>query len=204
MIIHNINQSTEEWQALRLGKFTASNFHIFLGSSQTRTNEIYKKAAERITNKKCDQDFFKNGHIDRGHELEPIAREAYTFETGNEVEEVGFIELDDFVGCSPDGLINGKGLLEIKCLDNHGFIKVKNKNYIAPMHKTQIQFCLMVTDREYFDYVIFNPNFGDKGLIIKRVERDEEYIEKIKIALDKAKKEVLEEIKLFNRNINYL
>lgn len=200
MIIHNINQSTEEWQALRIGRFTASNFHVFLGNSQTRTNEIYKKAAERLTGKKCDQDNFKNGHTERGHELEDLAREAYTFETGNEVEQVGFIELDDFVGCSPDGLINGKGLLEIKCLDNHGFIKARNKDYIAPTHKTQIQFCLMVTGREYLDYVIFNPNFGDRGLVIRTVERDEEYIDKIKDALEKAKNEVIKEIELFSKN----
>jgi len=200
MIIYNINQSTEEWQALRIGKFTASNFHIFLGNSQTRTNEIYKKAAERLTGKKCDQDNFRNGHTERGHELEDLAREAYTFETGNEVEQVGFVELDDFVGCSPDGLINSKGLIEIKCLDNHGFIKAKNKDYIAPIHKTQIQFCLMVTNREYLDYVIFNPNFGDKGLIIRTVERDEEYIDKIKDALEKAKNEVIKEIELFSKN----
>lgn len=202
MIIHNINQSSEDWHALRVGKFTASNFHIFLGNSQTRTNEIYKKAAERLTGKKCDQDFFKNGHTDRGHELEPIAREAYTFETGNEVEEVGFIELDDFVGCSPDGLVNGKGMVEIKCVDNHSFLKVKNKDYIDPKHKTQIQFCLMVADREYFDYVIFNPNFGDKGLLIKRVERDEEYIARIKEALERAKMEVIKEIETFKNKVN--
>lgn len=197
MIIHNCEQNSEEWHNLRLGRFTGSNFHIFLGNSQTRTNEIFKKASERITGKKCDQDSFRSIHTDRGHELEAVARDAYFFETGNMVEEVGFIEFDDLTGCSPDGLVGKDGMVEIKCVDNHTFVKIKNKNYINPMHKTQIQFCLMVANRKYFDYIVFNPNFGDKGLIIKRIERDEEYIKKIKIALDKAIDEVKKEIELF-------
>ena len=58
----------------------------------------------------------------------------------------------------------------------------------------------MVTNREYLDYVIFNPNFGDRGLIIRTVERDEEYIDEIKDALEKAKNEVIKEIELFSKN----
>ena len=33
----NVEQGTPEWDALRLGKFTASSFHTFLGKSQTKT-----------------------------------------------------------------------------------------------------------------------------------------------------------------------
>jgi len=49
MEIHNIEQGTDKWRELRYGRLTASDFHIFMGSSSTRTNLIWKKAAERIT-----------------------------------------------------------------------------------------------------------------------------------------------------------
>ena len=199
-IIKDIEQGSKDWFDLRLGKLTASNFHLFLGNSKTRKTEIEKKAAEIITKKRCDQDNFRNIHTDRGHELEPIARDAYTFETGNNIEEVSFILGDDFTGCSPDGLVGDDGLIEIKCLDNHIFLAYKNKgdDYIKPEHKTQIQFCLMVSGRKWVDYVVFNPNFGGKGLIIKRVERDDEYIKKIREAISRAVGEIKEEVTKFN------
>ncbi len=195
-IYKDLSQDSSEWLQVRLGKFTASNFHIFLGNSETRKLEICKKAAERITGVRCDQDnFLSNKHIDRGNALEPLARDAYEFETGNEVEQIGFIELSETVGYSPDGLIGDDKLLEIKCLDNHHFLNFTNKK-IKKEHFTQIQFGLMVTGRKSLDYVLFNPNFP-KSLIIQNIERDEEYIENIKKELVRAEEEVQQIIKQY-------
>lgn len=198
MIYHSFQQGSEEWHAARLGKFTGSNFHIFLGKSETRTTELFKKAAERITGERADQDCFKNGHTERGHDLEPLARKVYEYETLAFVEEIGFIEADgEAIGCSPDGLIGSDGLLEIKCPDQHTFLKWCQDDYIKPEYRTQIQFNLMVSERQWCDFVLFNRKFGENSLKIIRVNRDEVTIEKIKTALRLAEAEISEMKKVF-------
>jgi len=197
MIIHNFEQGSEEWLNIRVGKFTGSDFHIMLGKSETKDKELDKKASERLTGVKCDQDIFSNGHTKRGHELEPLARDCYFFETGKEIKEVGFVELNDEVGCSPDGLIDD-GIIEIKCVDNHTYFKVVRKSYIAPIYKTQIQFNLYVTNRKYCDFIYFNPNFK-KNIRIIRVERDDEFIEKIKDCIDDCNNIINQNITQFEK-----
>ena len=184
MQIYNFKQGTSDWINIRIGKFTGSNFHIFLGNSSTKETELYKKAAERLTGIKSDSDKFSNKHTERGHELEPEARNIYELLNNKIVDEVGFIELDEFTGCSPDGLIGEKGMIEIKCKDNHTFLKqiVKDELGIEPIYRTQIQFNLYVSGRDWCDYVCYNPNFI-KSLYIKRIKRDEGKIEDIKKCL---------------------
>ena len=183
MKIHNVEQNSEEWYKLRLGKFTGSNFHICMGKEGTkgRKDLILSKAAEKITGMLSDQNF-STIHIRRGHELEPDARNLYELSTYYKVEEVGFCELDEHTGCSPDGLINDDGMIEIKCKDNHTYLSSMASKKIEPMHKTQIQFNLMVTGRRWCDYVLYNANF-DKSIFVQRVYRDNEGISEIKIKL---------------------
>lgn len=177
MKIYNFEQGSGEWLQMRLGKITASDFHILMGNSQTKDTLLYKKAAERITGVASDGDKFTSIHTERGKELEGEARQAYELETGNAVQQVGFIELNEFVGCSPDGLIEGGGV-EIKCKDNHGHLKAVTKKWIEPEHKTQLQFNMYVKDVGFWDYCLYNPNFNNP-LYIDRVYRDEEYIKEI-------------------------
>ena len=119
MKILNCIQGSDEWLEARLGKFTGSDFHTLMGNSQTKKTILLKKAAERITGKRADACKFSNIHTERGHELEEEARAEYSIQNLVLVQEVGFIELNDIVGSSPDGLVENDGGLEIKCKDNH-------------------------------------------------------------------------------------
>jgi hypothetical protein len=47
------------------------------------------------------------------HESGALAE--YQMETGNTVDQVGFVEYQDWLGASPDGLVGVLGLVEIKC-----------------------------------------------------------------------------------------
>lgn len=200
MKLYDFLQKSDEWFNIRLGKFTGSNFHIFFGNSKTKEIELYKKAAERITKTKSDSDSFSNKHIERGVELENEARLMYELESMNNVKEVGFIELDEFCGCSPDGLVGDDGMIEIKCKDNHTFLKqiIREEKAIEPIYRTQIQFNLYVSGRKWCDYVCYNPNFN-QALYIKRIDRDEDYIEKIKDCIETCNFTIDEIIKTLNR-----
>lgn len=170
-----------EWLSLRAGKFTGSDFVIMLGNGETKRKMILEKATEHILGKPCNKDHYTNADMLRGIELEPIARQLYIGETFNEVKEVGFIEKDEYCGVSPDGLVGEDGIIEIKCPKDTIFVEQSITEKIKPEYYTQIQYALYITGRQWCDYVAYNENFP---LLIRRYERDEEHIEKIKNALE--------------------
>jgi len=202
MIIHDIDQKTEQWQALRLGRITGSIMHKFItknrkgdGFGETALNAIYELMAQRLTGIDESPDLSNNQHIQRGHELEQRAIAEYEIETFNTVKQVGFIEIDDLVGGSPDGLVGDDGLIEVKCKNNayhlRSIIDARN-GIIDKAHVIQMQFLMMITGRKWCDYVIYNENFLNSGeyknLEIFRVEFDDSIAENIKTTIDFVKK----------------
>lgn len=193
-IYNEITQGTPEWFEVRLGKLTASKATAIATAGRGLETLVYEKAAELITRKLPDA--YTNQDIERGKELEHKARNAYEIETGNVVHEVGFIELDEFTGCSPDGLVGNDGLVEIKCPKDSVFIKYLYTGKVDTGYMWQMQMQMHVTSRKWVDYVVYNPNFRNP-LIIKRIDRDEAKIKKIKegLATGKAKlQSILEKI----------
>ena len=201
-IYENLQQGTEEWLQVRLGKFTASKFAVIgsEGSGKGRgglETLCIEKAAEIITGKPMAQ--FTNEDIERGHALEDEARGAYTLETKNVVKQVGFVELDEFTGCSPDGLVGKDGFTEYKCKDDKNHLLMILGKEIDRAYQWQIQggFYCMPT-RKWCDFASYNPNFKKKPLVIIRVYPDPVMQEAIKIGLEKGIKRVKEIIQIAN------
>lgn len=195
MIIHDVKQGTDEWFQLRLGKFTGSDGQAVAANGKGLETLIFEKAAEIITGK--SKPSYTNPDMERGNELEAMARNSYELESGKLVKQVGFCEMDEFTGSSPDGLIDEDGMVEIKCKNDANFARFLFDHKIDPEHNWQIQFNLMVTGREYCDYVIFNENFP-KTTIITRIDRNESDIAKLKagVAMGIAQlKAILDKIK---------
>ena len=183
MIYHEIEQNEEEWLELRKGKFTASSFSdLFMA----KTTAGYKKAIrkvvyERITGESPET--YKNEYMERGHELEPAAKEAYELQTFNTVKDGGFFEVDEWIGASPDGLVDEDGQIEIKSPAYNTFIDYILSDKVPSEYIIQIQGQLFATGRAWCDFVAFHPKLP---LIVKRVLRDEVMIESIKSALNVA------------------
>ena len=116
-----------------------------------------------------------------------------------EVEEVGFIEIDEFEGSSPDGLIHiGDELtgVEFKCPQDNTYAKLLFDKKIKPEYYAQMQMQMMHTGAKRWFYCVYNPNF-DEEMIIIEVLIDKDFQEKLKNGLDKGKKrvnEILEKI----------
>lgn len=179
-IITDLKQGSEEWLAIRLGKFTGTNGQAIATNGKGLETLVFEKVAERMTGKGKPQ--YTNEDIERGNELEEMARNSYELESGNLVKQVGFIELDEFTGCSPDGLINEDGMVEFKCKNDANYVRFLYDQKVDPDHNWQIQFNLMVSGREWCDYVIFNENFTKTTQII-RINRNETEIAKLKAGL---------------------
>lgn len=120
-----------------------------------------------------EKEHFSNGHTDRGHELEPLARDMYELETGHTVETVGFIEYTQYAGCSPDGLVAEDGGTEIKCVNDVSYLKhlLNGVDEVDTSHVWQVQMNLLITGRQWWDLIIYNPNFK-RSMVVHRILPD--------------------------------
>lgn len=183
-IIKGIEQGSEEWLKLRLGVATASNFDKIITATGKESTTLPKYALELAT--QClltePEPSYKNDAMQRGNDLEPIARQAYAEQTLQFVEEVTMFKSDcgDF-GYSPDGLIGEDGLLEIKCPLATTHAKYLLDNKMPTDYWQQVQGGLWVSGRKWCDFVSFNLYFKNQQdrLFIVRVYRNEEYIQEL-------------------------
>tara|TARA_B100001063_G_C16779142_1_gene569394 strand:- start:17497 stop:18123 length:627 start_codon:yes stop_codon:yes gene_type:complete len=184
-IIESMEQGSQEWLELRLGKVTASKFKDVMtngrGNKPSATAKTYmiKLIAEILRGEPLP--FFENDAMKWGTETEPQARAMYELKNDVEVKEVAFVELNEFVGVSPDGLVGEDGLLEIKCPNTETQIKRFLDDVGLPSdYEAQVQGQLWVTGRQWCDFVSFDPRIDVEASYIQtRVYRDEEYIAKL-------------------------
>jgi putative phage-type endonuclease len=190
MKIHNMPQGSEEWYNIRKLKLTASNAQAIGNQGKGLETLCRQLVCEYLSKPK---DSYTNLDIERGIELEEDARIVYSLNTDNNVQQVGFIEISDFVGCSPDGLIGDDGLVEIKCYSDKHYLDYVLDEIIDSRYIWQMQMQMMLTCRDWCDFVVYNPNF-DNEIIIKRITKDikkqEDLIKGIKLG-EKRIKEIL-------------
>ena len=196
MKIYTFDQRTDEWQKVRLGKLTGSDFHTMLGNSETKKRKLLLKAIERIFGK-SDEVQYTNADMQRGVELEEYAILMYEMEHHQSVEKVGFVEKDDYVGCSPDGFVGDDGMIEVKCPCMAVYMKQVLDDKIKAEYYTQIQFNLWVTGRKWCDYVMYNENMP---LYVKKIPADAEYQQKIANAVIECINAIDDIIKQYEKN----
>lgn len=185
MIIHNLEQGSEAWKQIRVGKITASRFADVLANgkagapSKTRQSYLYELASEIITNQAADS--FTSPAMEHGTLCEPLARIEYEEREGLPVEQIGFVQYNDMIGCSPDGCVGENGLIEIKCPKTSTQIQRVLDGVFPSEYQAQVQGQLWVCDRQWCDFVSFDPRIEGPAQYFKiRVNRDDAYIEKLK------------------------
>lgn len=179
MQIHKeIVQGTPEWLEIRKGRMTASSAQAIAANGKGLDAYILDMMAESYSSGQFQN--YTNPHMERGNELEDQARSMYELETGHKVEQVGFVEYNEYVGASPDGLINDDGLLEIKCCADkkHFRLMLRGEKEIDSSYIWQVQMQMLVTGRQWCDLTFYNPNF-QKSLLIFRIIPDPEKHKKL-------------------------
>lgn len=188
-------QGTQEWLDARLGKPSASQFFKLITAkgkpSASADDYINSMIAERITGQR--EQIFVNEWMQRGTELEPEARSTYEFMNGVAVQEVGFI-LDDSgeFGCSPDGLVGEDGGVEFKCPTPTNHIKWSRQGVCPSKHYAQVQGCMYITGRKWWDFMSYHPEINP---FIVRVERDQDFIDKLAEQISLAVNEIKSEVR---------
>lgn len=201
-------QGTDQWLLDRAGKFTGSEFCNVLARNK-KTGEplkayhdlIWQVAVERLTEL---PEVGPNSFALRwGKDVEPFAREAYEMETGLLVEQSGFVPHPKypFIGCSPDGLVGTKGGLEMKCPKSSAIHLARFLEGMPEEHVAQVQGGMMVCEREWWDFVSYDPRFKERHRLFRvRVMRDQAYIDNLEKEILKAEELVQEIIKKVSRD----
>jgi putative phage-type endonuclease len=178
-----IEQGSPEWFAQRLGKVTASRVADVIaktktGYSTSRENYMAQLVCERMTGVVAES--YTNSAMQWGTETEPLARAAYEAHADVLVDEVAMIQHPTIeqAGASPDGLVGDDGQLEIKCPNTATHIDTLLTQTVPGKYVTQMQWQMACTGRQWCDFVSFDPRMTDGlRLFVKRVQRDDAYIQ---------------------------
>ena len=202
MKYYDIEQGSDEWFDLRLGKITSSHFADIMAYSINRAEvfddlakwgESAKKyairlALERITGKRIDT--FSNDWMKQGNELEPVARLKYECKAFQLVKNGGLF-IDGEFGTSPDGLITDGGI-EIKCVKQNTHYNVIESEYYDVKYKWQIQGQMLIAELDYVDFVSYCADYPlETELFIHRVKQNNIQVDQLKRRLKQFSKLVL-------------
>jgi len=172
---HDVEQNTPAWDALRLGKATASSYSKFMANYGKAFGEPAQRyalqiALERVTGAKAEHSF-RTDDMERGHEQEPLARMLYEEQTFCDVTNGGFFDWGDW-GDSPDGLIDDDGVLEIKCVIAPVHHATSRRGSFDPAYRWQIAGHLDATGRDWVDFASYCSDYPEhKRLVVFRTYR---------------------------------
>lgn len=180
-------QGTWEWKLARIGKVTGSRVYdathkVNNGKkySAERAKYLGELVNERLTGNPYPK--FRTTQMQWGTENEPIARALYALSCDDPVVEIGFVPHPtiEMSGASPDGLVGERGLVQFKAPETHTHFRTLRGALIDPEYLDQMQWELACSEREYCDFVSFDPRVpAEIQMFTKRVWRDDKEIERL-------------------------
>ena len=185
MIRLDMPQGSKAWYDARVGIPTASQFHRIITPktmklSESATGYLHELVAEYLLGEPLVSEE-TTVFVHRGIQLEASARRFYEMEQEVDVDQVGLLLRDDRrAGCSPDGLVNPSGGVEIKCPSaavHVGYLL----DWEGAKYKAQIQGTLWIAEREWWDFFSYNPS---RPPVIVRCYRDEPFITALAAAVE--------------------
>ena len=174
-------QGSDEWRASRLGKITASRIaDVITGTVDKRRAYMMQLVAERLTGVSHDMTR-TTPEMQRGTDLEHVARTLFSLKTGLTVEQTGFlIDISmPGMGASPDGIIvQEDAVIEIKVPNSTTHLSYFLDKKLPSKYKAQVNAQLLVTGRSFAYFVSYDDRIpAHLQLLIVRVERDNDYIQ---------------------------
>ena len=198
MIIDDLIQGSDEWLRMRVGMCTGSRVGDVMAKRKKGTEELacradYRKelVIERLTG--LAYEHYVSKYMEWGTEQEPLARTEYELATGAEATPIGFAMHDriKWFGASPDSLIGTDGVLEIKAPATNNHLDILLTGVIPEDYRWQMLAEMTCADRQWCDFVSFDPRLPKKfQLFIRRVHRDEIKIAEMELEVEKFLEEV--------------
>lgn len=182
-------QGSPEWLAARVGRVTASRMaHVIAqgrsgAPSATRAAYMGELAAEILTGVPVES--FTNADMQRGTELEPLARAAYETQTRQMVDSVGLVlhSRNERWAASPDGIVGDDGLLELKCPKTHTHIAYLLAGKPPAEYLPQMAWQAACCGRRWVDFASFDPRMPETlRLFVVRYTPPADYIAELETA----------------------
>lgn len=195
MIIHRCEQGSPEWHKLRGSRITATGFAKVMAKGGGKTRGDYMQGILDYRQGRPVDPAFCNDIMQEGSNREVEALSLYAHIRRVTATPVGFVEMDEWVGVSPDALVDIDGLVEVK-----NPLWTTHNKYVAvgtlpAIYKPQVQGQMWVCEKQWCDFVSYCPDIKcDKPLLIHRVKRDEKYIDGLRWEVDKFIKELKEKL----------
>ena len=194
-------QGSPEWLQARIGRVTASRMSAVCAKgkngapSTTRAACMGELIAEYLTGQVAEN--YTNADMQRGTELEPLARAAYEVKTRQMVAQVGLVlhpENDRFA-VSPDGIVGADGLLEIKCPRTHVHIAYLLAGKPPAEYLAQMAWQAACCEREWVDFASFDPRMPeDLQLFVVRYTPPSSYIAELELEATAFLEEMMSKI----------
>ena len=177
----NSEQRSPDWFAARLGRVTGSKAQCVFGKTKKgeRTadyNKYMDQLVAEIMTGGGAEDIFFTADMQRGVDLEPVARRAFEERTGIKVRETGFLAHKTLrAGSSLDGDIEDfTGVVEIKCprtTTHLGYIEART---LPDTYAGQLLHNLYVTQAETIFFVSYDDRLPPplQLLIVERHAKD--------------------------------
>lgn len=185
MTIHDLDQRTPEWAALRLGRVTSTCADAVMatlkgkGEAAGRRHLRARLVLERLTGRSQEREFMTQAMQD-GVDREADAYAAYEALTGTILRRVGFVSHDALMaGVSPDGVIGAfDALVEIKSPMAATHLEYLETGRVPTDYLRQVVHGQWITGAQWTDWLSFHPDFP-APLTVKlvRIHRDEAAIE---------------------------
>lgn len=207
-IYPGLEQGSDEWLAQRRGLVTASVIGdlittktLKVADNETSRGLTALLVAERITG--WTDPTFMSDDMFRGIEDEPRARAKYS-ENYEAVHEIGFMVREHNglrIGYSPDGLVGGDGLIEIKSRKSKIHLAHILGGEVPTENMPQCQAGLYVTGRKWLDYISW---CGGMPMWVKRVYPDPRWFDAITEAIETFEANAADMIRRYNKAIEGL
>lgn len=188
-----MEQRTVEWHEARIGKVTGSVVGAILGLDPYRQQEDVLRAMVRAAHG-AEPEFTGNVATEYGTFHEEGARAEYEIITGRTVDQCGFYVAEgQWLGASPDGLVQPNGLVEIKCpYSLRKESEPKFRTAAEQMHYyAQMQIQMYCTNRDWTDFFQWAPN----GHALERVQRNDDWLESTLTVLKRFYDDYLKAVK---------
>lgn len=177
-----IEQGSDAWKQMRLGKATASRMADICATTKTgwgasRANYAAQLIAERLTGVTAET--YSNAAMEWGTATEAEARSVYSFVNDATISLVDFVPhpMIDMSGASPDGLVGDDGLVEIKCPNTATHIDTLLKRTVPEKYILQMQWQMVCTGRQWCDFVSYDPRMPENlRMFVKRIDRSDAVI----------------------------
>jgi hypothetical protein len=196
-------QGTAAWFSERTGCLTASNMRAAMARLKNGNDGAERAAlkvqvlAERLTGDVVPH--YVTPAMQHGLDTEPAARSVYSASAGEIIEECGFIRHPsiEYFGASPDGRINPKLGLELKCPTTAKFLSWRLAGVVPDEHKPQMIAQCVCAGFDAVEFVAFDPRLPKhlQMFVVRYTPTQEE-----RDAVEQAARDFLQEVdSMFNK-----